>query len=127
MTIDVDPSGAIAALERLGPAVEVRLDAVARDTAERIAAEARRRVRRRTGQTAAGITVEQAKDGNGYVVFVDIDPARWPNLDIGLEFGTRFMGPAPFLHASAVLEESSHRRRLEHALQDAIDEVGGRP
>jgi hypothetical protein len=55
------------------------------------------------------------------VVFAATDPA---NLDIWLEFGTRHMEARPFLHASAQLEEGPHERRIQQAINDAIQEVG---
>lgn len=126
LSIDVDPSGVIKALDRLGAAVEQRLQDVAQETAQRIAEEARRRVARRTGQTASFITAEPARDGKGWVVYVKIPADQrnlWPNIDIGLEFGTRYMVPRPFLHPSVSLEAGPHRRRLEAAIQAAIEEA----
>lgn len=123
LSIDVDPRGAIAALDRLGTAVERRMKEVALVTANRIKAEAQGRVARRTGVTAAAITAEEARDGRGYVVYVKTPAGEWPNLDIGLEFGTKFMTPRPFLHVSAQLEEGPHRRRIEAAIDEAIGEA----
>lgn len=123
ISISVDPRGAIDALTRLGPAVERHLMTAARVTAEAIKREAQGRVARRTGRTQAGITAEPAQDGTGYVVYVQTPEDGWPNLDIGLEFGTKYMSPRPFLHASAQLEQGPHLRRIEDAIQAAIDEV----
>lgn len=123
LNIDVDPRGAIAALDTLGVAAERHLKAAAAVTAHRIKAEAQGRVARRTGATAAAITAEEARDGRGYVVYVKTPPGEWPNLDIGLEFGTQFMTPRPFLHVSAQLEEGPHRRRIEAAIAEAIGEA----
>lgn len=123
LNIDVDPAGAIAALNLLGVAVERHLMAAAKLSAQSIAREARTRVARRTGATAAGITAEEARDGMGWVVFVNTPPGGFPNLDLVLEFGSKFMTPRPFLNPSAQLEEGSHRRRIEQAIQDAIEEA----
>lgn len=95
--------------------------AAAEITADRIASEARGRIRRRTGQTAEAITVEDAYRGDGYVVLVG---RRRHHVGRYLEYGTRFMRPRPFLHASARLEEAAHDRRLREAIQAAIDEAG---
>lgn len=123
LSIDVDPAGAIAMLTKLGPAVERHLLAAAQVSAASIAREARSRVSRRTGKTMAGITDELARDGTGYVVYVKTLADSWPNIDVALEWGTRMMTPRPFMQASALLEEGPHRRRIEQAIQAAIDEV----
>lgn len=123
LSIDVDPRGAIVALEQLGVAVERHLQAVAQETARAIQTEARARVRRRTGRTAGQITAEPAQDGQGYVVYVKTIEDMWPNLDIGIEFGTRYLAARPFLHPAVALEEGPHRRRLDAALNEAIAEA----
>jgi hypothetical protein len=122
LTIDVDNRSLLAALDRLGALAEKHVQAAAKETADRIAAEARARVARRTGTTAHGIGVDIARVGSGYVVFAD-RPDN-PGLPGWLEFGTERMTARPFLFASARLEEAAHDRRIRQAVQDAIDEVG---
>lgn len=123
-TVEVDTRALVAALDAIPDAVLRHLKVAARITADNIAREARGRVARRTGRTGAAITVEEARSGDGYVVFVANAAADWPHLDIGLEFGTKFMSKRPFLFASAQLEEGSHDRRSREAVQAAIDEMG---
>lgn len=125
MTIEAETRDLLAALERLGPAVDVRLRAEARYTAGQIRDEAQRRIRRRTGRTAAQITAEESYDGTGYVVYVKTDEPDVPaNLDLWLEHGTRFMTARPFLQPSALLEAGSHRRRVLRACEDEIRRLG---
>lgn len=126
----------IAALDRLPDVMQERhTKPAAKVTADNIAREARARVRRRTGRTAAGITVEESHDGQGYVVLpfneqfelaiISAGNDQQPeNLPIWLEFGTRFMTARPYFFASARLEEGAHDRRMRQAIQNAIDDVG---
>jgi hypothetical protein len=123
-TIDVDDLALLEALTTMPDAVMVFLKPAARITADNIAREAKSRVARRTGKTADAITVEEARSGDGYVVFVANAAADWPNLDIGLEFGTKFMSKRPFLFVSAQLEEGAHDRRSRDAIKAAIDSKG---
>jgi hypothetical protein len=44
-------------------------------------------------------------------------------VDLYLERGTKFMTAQPFLWASAELEVSAHRRRMEDAVMATFDEV----
>lgn len=121
--IEIDNTALLAALDRLGAAAETYLLAAATETANRIAAEARARVARRTGTTAHGIGIDTARTGTGVVVFAD-RPSN-PGLPGWLEFGTKHMTARPFLFASARLEEGAHDRRVRDAIQAAIDEVNG--
>lgn len=123
MSIEVDSAGLIAALDRLGPSVEARLKAAARVTADNIAKEARNRVRRRTGHTAAQIRVEEMTEKAGYVVRAN-DLSTKKHVESWLEFGTVKMSAKPFLFVSARLENPSHDRRMREAIQDAIDDEG---
>lgn len=126
MTIDVDASSLLAALDRLGDAIAPRLKRVARGTAEAIQSGAQRRLSAQTagtGQTAAAITIEDIV--GGYRVYVGPVPQRAENLPLWLEFGTKHMTGRPFLFAEAVLQEGAHLRRVAEALQDAVDEVSG--
>lgn len=122
LTITVDTSALLAAIDAIPEAVHRHLKLAAKVTADHIAAEARGRVRRRTGKTAQSIHVEETHSGDGYVVMA-YDPAagRAP-VDMFLEFGTKFMTAKPFLFASARLEEGAHDRRSREAIQAAIDE-----
>lgn len=125
LTITVDTHALLEALIRLGPAAEQYVHAAARVTAERIQVEARGRVRRATGRTAAAITLDEAGAPlHGWRVFVAPMPPRAANLPIWIEFGTKFMSSRPFLFSSATLEEGRHQVRIAEAVQHAIDEVG---
>src|SRR4051812_20964432 len=99
MTIDVDASGLIAMLDRLGAVAEKHISAAAKTTADAVAREARARVARATGDTMRGITIDTAKIPTGYVVFVN-QPDN-PGLAGWLEFGTKHMRSRPFLFTSA--------------------------
>lgn len=121
LQIDVDARGLIAALDRLGAAAERHVLNAAGVTAARIAQEARSRVARATGKTAAGIGIDVAKVGAGYVVFAE--RPEMPGLPGWLEFGTQHMTARPFLFAAARLEEGAHDRRIREAIHDAIDEA----
>jgi HK97 gp10 family phage protein len=123
MTITADVAGVLQALDRLGAEVAQRhVQAASRVTANKIDEEARRRVRRRTGKTAEGITVRDDFTGKGSVVVAERRP--FSNLPGWLEHGTVHMRASPFLFNSARLEEGAHLQRIARALQDAIDEQG---
>lgn len=121
LTVDVDASGVFRMLDKLGTAADTLVKAAAKETANRIAQEARGRVARRTGKTAGAITVTEEE--NGARVFVGRVAGRSPNVPRYLEYGTKFMSARPFLFVSAVLEEGPHLKRVERALQEAIDEA----
>lgn len=122
LTIDVDNTDLYAAFDALGAELDVFLKPVAFDTAQAIQREARARVRRATGATAAAITIEPTRDGTGYVVFVN-QPNN-PGLAGWIEFGTIKMSARGFLFTSARLEESGHLRRVGDAVQGALDKLG---
>ena len=71
LSVEVDTNALFDAIDALGVSVDAHVLAAAHVTGDRIAAEARARVRRATGETASGITVEEAHVGIGVVVFVD--------------------------------------------------------
>lgn len=121
LTIDVDARGMIAALDRLGEAAAMHVRQAAFLTAGAIKQEALARVARRTGTTAAGITVAPTDNGDGYVVFVERQ--QLPGLPGWLEHGTQFMTARPFLFVAARLEVGPHDRRISEAIQDAIEEA----
>lgn len=125
LTIDVDATALVAALDRLGAVAERYVKAAAEVTAQRIAEGARGRVRRATGQTAAAITVSEAPGPlGGYRVFVGSMQGRAANLPQWLEFGTRKLSAQPFMFNSARLEEGAHERRIRQAIERAIAEQG---
>jgi hypothetical protein len=66
--ITVDDSALLAALNRLGPAVERYTMPAALETAKAVQREAKARVARRTGATSEGILVRKDYAGKGYVV-----------------------------------------------------------
>lgn len=134
LTITADATSLIKALDRLGVVAAPHVKRAAHQTALAVQATARSRVARLTGRTAAGITVEEATKGEGYVVtpFNEAHRGRLKgagndeqprNLPHWLEFGTKHMSARPYLFNAARLEEGTHARRLATALQDAIDEV----
>lgn len=119
-TVDVDVSGLLAALDRLGAIAEAYTSAAARVTAGNVAREARNRVARRTGTTAEGIGV--VEDDGAYLV--QTYRQQFPSLPAWLEYGTKHMSARPFFRPSAQLEEGPHLRRIAHAVQSAIDDAG---
>lgn len=134
LTIETDAASLLAALSRLSPTAQPKLKRAAYQTAVAIQATARGRVARLTGRTAAGLTVEEARVGDGYVVTPFNEAHRASlrgsgndeqprNLPTWLEFGTKNMSARPYLLNSARLEEGTHLRRVAEAVQDAIDEV----
>ena len=120
-TIDVETTALFAAIDEIPEAVQRHLKAAAKVTADRIATEARGRIRRRTGQTGEAITVAETYNGDGYVIYVG---NKRQHIGSFLETGTKFMSPKPFLFVSARLEEGAHDRRAREAVQAAIDEKG---
>ena len=120
----VEDTALIAMFGRLAQSADFVCREVALDTAKRIVAEAKNRVRRATGETASEIHFELSQDGKGYVVLgyqtgVGEDP-----IDKYLEFGTVTMYARPFFFSSAQLEEGPHLRRLTARVQEWLDEVG---
>ena len=122
LTIDVDNAELYAAFDALGVALDAYQKPAAFATAQAIQREARARVRRATGKTAAAITIEPTRDGTGFVVFVN-QPDN-PGLAGWIEFGTIKMTARGFLFSSARLEESGHLRRVGAAIQEGLDALG---
>lgn len=122
LTATVDDQAVSRALEQLPAQCQAAVRPIARATAHRIAAEQRRRVRRRTGHTAAQIRVEDDYAGVGFVVLAH-DQAG-PPVEQWLEDGTRFMTPRPFFYAPADLEAGAYDRAIRDAIQDVIDTQG---
>ena len=120
--IEVDKEGVIAALDAAPEGLRQVIKTESRETADIIADRARARVARRTGKTAERITVEETRNGDGYIVWVP-HPDN-PNLPTWLEFGTKFMKSREFLFNSAREEEGPHLRRVEEAVQEYFDDKG---
>jgi hypothetical protein len=136
LTIDVDTRALVAAMDRLGASAIQHTKRAAKATADRIVVEARARVRRRTGVTAASIHAEETRNGDGWVVLpwdegfarslaesgnndrVNFSLPGW------IEFGTDHMPARPYFFAAARMEEGTHDRRMRQAIVDAIEEVG---
>jgi hypothetical protein len=112
-----DPTAVVEALRATEPAIASRVDGTAHDTADHVAAEAIRRVARRTGATAASIHVEPARKGTGYVVIAG-GAARF------LERGTKYMLARAFLYPAVRLEQAGFDRRIRNDVQDGIDSTG---
>lgn len=112
--VDIDDSELTDLLDGIKPAGHPRVVEACRETAERVAAEARSRVARRTGHTGDTIRVEMAHSGDGYVVIAD-------GAGLWLEEGTIHSAAQPFLHVSARLEMGSHERRMMQALDDGLE------
>lgn len=124
LTVDVDASALLAALDRLGVEAERICQEASKVTANKIVNEAKKRVARATGETQRAIVSEQAPGPlGGYRVFVGTT-SHPANLPQWLEWGTKHMSARPFLFSSARLEEGPHRQRIAAAVQDAIDAQG---
>lgn len=111
--VDVDVDEVAESIVGLLASSRPRFLQASKESCDSIAAEARGRVARRTGQTAESIEVELSYTGDGYVIL-----AR--EAALYLEFGLQ---PQPFLFVSARLEEGSHDARMSHAADDAIADV----
>jgi hypothetical protein len=111
-----DPTAVVEALRKAEPDIAKRVDTTAHDTADRVAADAARRVARRTGETAASIHVEPARKF-GYVVVAG-GAARF------LETGTKYMLARAFLYPAVRVEQAGFDRRIGNDVQDGIDTVG---
>jgi hypothetical protein len=123
-TASVDSQAVIAMLGRVGPSSDYVCREVARDTAKRIVAEAKARVRRATGATESGIHWELTRDGKGYVVLAYRAGAQTARVDYLLQYGSVRMYAKPWFFSSAYLEEGPHMRRLEEALRKFLEDVG---
>lgn len=132
LTIDVDAEELLHLLDKLGPEAEELLAAVSLDTAQRIDDGATARVARAEGKTASNIVgvdhlpewMGGGQSSNKTAAFVYVRALDRPdNLGLWLEFGTEHMVARPFLFEAARLEEGPHLRRVEDAVQAAIDKV----
>lgn len=122
LTIEIDNEGLLEGLTRFGAFAGKHLKDAAYITAQNVRREARARVRRATGATAQGITVEETHQKDGYVVF-PFRPEN-PGLPGWIEMGTEKMKARPFLLNSARLEEGAHLRRIAEALDYAAEDAG---
>lgn len=127
ISFDIEYDRFIRSVQQLPDAMQEALKALARETAERIATEARSRLDRAlsgasTGLTRQGIRVEPARDHDGYVVVARRNP--YPILPYWIEKGTQHMPARPFFDVAAQLEEANYRRRVIQVLQQAVDEAG---
>lgn len=128
--VQVDDRSVLQALDKAGPAFDARLKREAKFTGDRVASEARARLRRQqtaeaTGHAASTIVARESSDGKEIHVYMGV-PADLPSsLDIWLEFGTRHgQRPRPHLQPSAALEAGPHRRRVAIALDEEIRRLG---
>lgn len=132
--IDLETLDVMAALESLGDAAQMHVNAASLVTAQAVESEAVARLRRQlgpnaTGETEAGIEVKEAYSGNGFVV-VSANQ-RMPNLPLWIEDGTRKGKPRShseparkYFYVSVELEQGAHLRRIGEAVADAIVEKG---
>ncbi len=123
LTIEIDSAALLSMLDRLGPSADYVCREVGRDTAKRIVAEAKGRVKRKSGVTSEGVHWEMSRDGTGYVV-LGYEAGKQAPVDIFLEYGTKYMLKRPFFVSSAMLEEGPHWRRLEDAMTKFLSDVG---
>lgn len=119
--LTIDHTALFAALDAIPDAIAAGLKAEARVTAEHMATEQRARIKRRTGQTAEAITVEETYAHDGYVVYV---AGARAHVGFFLQHGTRFMRGDDFFFAAARIEEGAHDRRSRQAIEDAIEAHG---
>lgn len=125
LTITVDASRVLRALDQCDDRIGAALHAVAKETAERIRAGAVQRLSAQTagtGATAAAVTIDAIK--GGYRVYVGPVPHRPENVPLWLEFGTKYMSARPWLFKTAQLEEGPHFRRVADAVQEALAGLG---
>jgi hypothetical protein len=123
-TADVSATDVIAMLDRLAHSADFVVREVGHGTAQRIVAEAQRRIARATGATASEIHFELTRDGKGYIVLAyQVGVGDYP-VDQYLERGTEYMRERPFFFRSAELEESGHRMRLIDRITEWLEAVG---
>ena len=125
----LDASAVLSALKRLGDTALKYTKPASKISADSIQREARRRVRRATGQTADNILVLESYDKQGYVVLTkdqrtDGTYKQAKHVGLWLEGGTKHMPAHPFFYPSAKLEVAAHERRIGEAVGRAIAESG---
>ncbi len=106
-----------AAIQKLPAAVTAACRRVSRDTSHRIADNARRRIRVRTGATKLTIAVHEHPEQREYRVSVGADTG--PPIAVFLEYGTEHMPAKPFFRAALEQEVHAHQRDLEVATETA--------
>jgi hypothetical protein len=131
VTVRANAETAYAAFDKLLEILPPRVRAAALVTATRVRDEAQRRVRRRTGRTAAGIVVRELDNQTGYMVVAEAptQPATQrgaPGVPVWLEFGATSLrfGAKPFLRVSGTLEAPAHAARITEALETSIADAG---
>lgn len=126
VTTEIEHDSITSAFARLGDAANAVLSDLARETAHTLQREMQGRLRRQTsgtGRTADAITVEKSDDGF-YRVNSGNMGDRAANLPIWLEFGTKHMTARPYFYGAIQLEQGTYLRRVDEALQQAIDGLG---
>jgi hypothetical protein len=126
LTVEANAATAYAALDKLLEIAPPRVRAAAFVTATRVRDEAQRRIRRRTGQTAAGIVVRELANGTGYMVVAEGAPGsrdaprRARRCRCGSNSARRSMrfGPKPFLLVSGQLEAQAHEARITRGARE---------
>ncbi len=106
-----------AAIDKLPVVVTERLAQTANATANAVAAKAAsilRSTTHGTGRTAGEIRVIAEPERKQYRVNSPGDE-RWPNLPIGLEYGTRFMRARPYMRPAADSLTDKYRADMERA------------
>ena len=123
LTLSVETTALASALVQLAGSMGIDTKAASEVTAQAIVREAKGRVARRTGLTAEGIHYQESQDHLGYVVLA-VRAERFGNIPYWLEHGTKHTRKQPFLDVSAQLEQPGHYRRVEAAVNAAIDAKG---
>lgn len=137
MLIEAAKERMLQAIARVGDRAKARIEAASLETAQRVTEEMRRRIARSQGPwrgtdepTWQKIHHERARKGGGYVAMAFHSGGKGSggrtgqhHVDLYLEHGTKFMAAQPFLWASAAAEEAAHLRRLEAAVDEALEEV----
>lgn len=111
---------------QLPASVEAKLRAVARDSAYRVQAGARARLRqqtRGTGATAAAIEVKEAPAARAFLVTAGHPIGRHPILPIFLEYGTKKMAARPFMGPALDAESDNYRAGMAAAAADAARDL----
>ncbi len=136
LRLEIDDTKLLQVFDFMAAAVSKATLEACKVTADAVAREARARVRRRGPTPTAAqlarppleelIRVEPMRNGTGYVVIVQETDADAALLPMILEYGLGTLKQKyPFFFASGALEKPAHTRRIQDAVQAAIDAVGG--
>ena len=106
-----------AEVERLPDAVVQAARRVARDTAQKVATNARRRVPVRTGDLKGTIVVTEESAGRAYRI--SVGRMDGPPIAMFLEYGTERMDAKPFFGPSLEDERAAYMRDLDAATATA--------